>query len=228
MEDYFINKNELPINVYVEVALPSGLWASDLVQKPTTGFRSITGGLINLGNSIIDYTLACYMNVCLQCLANTPLVREYLLNDNWKDQVNLMNRMGRRGVLINIFSEVVKEMWKQTCVKPSNLKAVLGKFKEEFYGNQQQDAQELLNFLIDGLHEEVNLVLEKPYFDSSRVQEKEILDAAEECWSFNLRRNWSLFSFLFTGLLGSELTCKTCSKISWSFEPFMKIGRAHV
>ena len=32
-------------------------------------------------------------------------------------------------------------------------------------GYAQHDSQELLAFLLDGLHEDLNLVLEKPYVD---------------------------------------------------------------
>lgn len=35
----------------------------------------------------------------------------------------------------------------------------------QFSGNQQHDSQEFLAFLLDGLHEDLNLVKEKPHVD---------------------------------------------------------------
>ena len=45
------------------------------------------------------------------------------------------------------------------------LQTIVGKFAPQFSGYQQQDSHELLAFLLDGLHEDLNLVLKKPYVD---------------------------------------------------------------
>lgn len=45
---------------------------------------------------------------------------------------------------------------------------IIGQFAPRFSGYQQQDSQELLAFLLDGLHEDLNKVKKKPY-----VEEKE-------------------------------------------------------
>ena len=41
----------------------------------------------------------------------------------------------------------------------------MGRFAPQFSGYQQHDSQELLAFLLDGLHEDLNLVKKKPYVD---------------------------------------------------------------
>ena len=41
----------------------------------------------------------------------------------------------------------------------------MGRYAPQFVGYAQHDSQELLAFLLDGLHEDLNLVLEKPYVD---------------------------------------------------------------
>ena len=38
----------------------------------------------------------------------------------------------------------------------------LGLIANKFSGNDQQDAQELLQYLLDGMHEELNRVIRKP------------------------------------------------------------------
>lgn len=41
----------------------------------------------------------------------------------------------------------------------------IAKYAPRFNGFQQQDSQELLAFLLDGLHEDLNRVHEKPYVE---------------------------------------------------------------
>ena len=39
----------------------------------------------------------------------------------------------------------------------------VGRFAPQFSGYQQHDSQELLTFLLDGLHEDLNRIKKKPY-----------------------------------------------------------------
>ena len=50
-------------------------------------------------------------------------------------------------------------------VSPSNFKHKLGRFAPQFQGYGQQDSQELLAFLLDGLHEDLNRIKRKPYIE---------------------------------------------------------------
>jgi Ubiquitin carboxyl-terminal hydrolase len=45
--------------------------------------------------------------------------------------------------------------------------SVLGRFAPQFSGFQQHDSQELLAFLLDGLHEDLNRVRKKEYIELS-------------------------------------------------------------
>ena len=59
------------------------------------------------------------------------------------------------GEIARAFGEMVKNMWsgRYTYVVPRNFKMAVGRFAPQFSGYQQQDSQELLTFLLDGLHE---------------------------------------------------------------------------
>lgn len=64
----------------------------------------------------------------------------------------------------------------------SFLQWTIAKYAPRFNGFQQQDSQELLAFLLDGLHEDLNRVHEKPYVelkDSDGRPDWEV--AAEVC-----------------------------------------------
>jgi ubiquitin carboxyl-terminal hydrolase 4/11/15 len=47
-------------------------------------------------------------------------------------------------------------------VYPAALKQQIGRLNSQFSGFDQQDSQELLRFLLDGLHEDTNRVRQKP------------------------------------------------------------------
>lgn len=117
-------------------------------------------GLKNLGNT-------CYMNTSLQCLSNTVPLMDYFVGYDWEKEINRQNSIGTGGVLAEAFGHLVKEMWgplaqagksKYKYIIPDAFKQAIGAFRSQFSGNTQEDAQELLSFILDGLHEDLNRV----------------------------------------------------------------------
>ena len=47
----------------------------------------------------------------------------------------------------------------------ADLQVAVGRFAPQFSGYQQQDSQELMAFLLDGLHEDLNRIHKKPYVE---------------------------------------------------------------
>ena len=120
---------------------------------------------------------------------------------------------------------LMKEMWQSTStIQPRVFKKRIGQLNEQFSGFGQQDSQELLSFLLDSLHEEMNLRIDKPYVENPDSDGRDITDLANECWANQLRRNWSIFYFLFYGQLKSHLNCKVCNKVSITFDNFTSIA----
>lgn len=64
------------------------------------------------------------------------------------------------GELAETFSVLVRVLHsgQYKCLSPNEFKRTVGKFKSQFSGYDQQDSQELLAFLMDGLHEDLNKV----------------------------------------------------------------------
>ena len=49
---------------------------------------------------------------------------------------------------------------------PRQFKSCISLISEQFQGYDQQDSQEFLSFMLDGLHEELNLRQDKPYIEN--------------------------------------------------------------
>jgi len=65
------------------------------------------------------------------------------------------------------------------------LQISVGRFKPEFSGYQQQDSQELMAFLLDGLHEDLNRIKKKPYVETKEANnrpDKVRLYLTLHCW----------------------------------------------
>ncbi|XP_054720476.1 ubiquitin carboxyl-terminal hydrolase 4-like [Uloborus diversus] len=172
-------------------------------------------GLSNLGNT-------CFMNSALQCMSNTPSLVDYFLQDHYWGELNKDNPLGMQGEIAKSFGELVKNMWcgRYSYTVPRNFKMIVGRFAPQFSGYQQQDCQELMAFLLDGLHEDLNRVKKKPYIELSDADGRPDELVAKEAWENYLKRNNSIIVDIFHGLLKSTLVCPECSKVSVTFDPF--------
>ncbi|KAH3764781.1 ubiquitin carboxyl-terminal hydrolase 15 [Pelomyxa schiedti] len=173
-------------------------------------------GLQNLGNT-------CFMNSALQCLSNTSVLTEFFLGNEWEDDLNTTNPLGLGGKLAQEYASLVNELWRgdSRVVAPRQFKSKLEMFAPQFRGFQQHDSQELLAFLLDGLHEDLNRVKVKPYNPVPSLEGDSDAVAADKMWKLHLARNQSFIIENFQGQLKSTVICPQCKKISVTFDPFM-------
>ncbi|XP_028977468.2 ubiquitin carboxyl-terminal hydrolase 32 isoform X2 [Esox lucius] len=172
-------------------------------------------GLSNLGNT-------CFMNSSIQCVSNTKPLSDYFISGRHLYELNRTNPIGMRGHMAKCYGDLVMELWSgtQKSVAPLKLRWTIAKYAPRFNGFQQQDSQELLAFLLDGLHEDLNRVHEKPYVELKDSNGRPDWEVASEAWENHLRRNRSIVVDLFHGQLKSQVKCKTCGHISARFDPF--------
>ena len=162
------NRKEPLINLKTYVSCTCFRYGSSYGSRSSWGYdgrrssSSLPGltGLGNLGNT-------CFMNSALQCLSNSVPLTRYFLSDKHKEELNRDNPLGMRGEIALAYAGLLHQMWKEqySSVAPRQFKMQVGRFAPQFSGYQQQDSQELLAFLLDGLHEDLNRVKKKPYVE---------------------------------------------------------------
>jgi ubiquitin C-terminal hydrolase len=77
--------------------------------------------------------------------------------------------------------------------------------------------------LLDGIHEDLNRVLKKPYVEKPESADRSDDVVAKEHWDAHLKRNQSIIVDLMQGQYKSTLTCPKCGKVSITFDPYMNI-----
>ncbi|XP_022070817.1 ubiquitin carboxyl-terminal hydrolase 2a isoform X1 [Acanthochromis polyacanthus] len=199
---------------------PSSNGLSDSPTRDSTNSKSAQGlvGLKNLGNT-------CFMNSILQCLSNTHSLRDYCLHNSHRRDLN--NNSRTNTALMEEFAKLIQTVWTSSsseAVSPSEFKTQIQRYAPRFVGYNQQDAQEFLRFLLDGLHNEVNRVTVRPRgtvedFDHLPDEEK-----GKKMWSKYLEREDSKIVDLFVGQLKSSLTCSHCGFCSTVFDPFWDLS----
>uniref|UniRef100_A0A3Q1F8W2 ubiquitinyl hydrolase 1 n=1 Tax=Acanthochromis polyacanthus TaxID=80966 RepID=A0A3Q1F8W2_9TELE len=143
-------------------------------------------GLDNSGNS-------CYLNVVLQCLCSTvPLVEHLLNQDTRRDLCRFAE----------VFVRLLEEMWlgRSSSCAPLEARSALSSILPQFNNYSQQDAQELLLFLLNMLHDD----LKKPRPEQNR----------------NCGSDFTIVSHLFEGQLSYMTLCMHCDHQAHSKQTF--------
>lgn len=176
-------------------------------------------GLCNLGNT-------CFFNSIVQCLSNIKPLTQHFTSGAFLNELNTTNNLGMGGRLAEAYAELITDLWsgKFSCCMPDELKRCIGEYAPQFAGSEQQDSQELMSFLLDGLHEDVNLVKEKAYVETLESDGLHDVRDANEAWERHLKRNRSFVVDLFGGQLRSHVTCNVCGKESVTFDPITSIS----
>ena len=217
-QELFIKYKSTSLSTTIHSSLISTPLRS-LLTLPSSSSFVVPGltGLINLGNT-------CYFNSALQCLAHTEdLVKYFLMNYHHKE-INYTSAHGSNGKLLIAFRNIITLLWKSgsNVVEPLCFINAFIKKYPQFKLGEQNDAHEILNLILDTLHEDLNRVQCKQYTSLTEKNKGESdVMASERWWCNHISRENSVIVDLFHGQYKSVIECTRCRNRSVTFEPFM-------
>ncbi|UJR22199.1 hypothetical protein I4U23_025263 [Adineta vaga] len=190
-------------------------------------------GLKNCGNT-------CYINAIVHCLCHTEQLASYILQKNYETDIrNIKNAIHDYSTtsqqalgfkVTKIFAQIFQALWNNSSNTTSKLlydfKTILGNLNKQYSGNEQNDAQEFLLFLINTIHDELNLTAP----GRCRQQNKNSFscvtssELARRAWSEYIDANQSIITSTFSAQLHSTLRCNQCKKESKTFEPYLLLS----
>uniref|UniRef100_UPI00358FAB45 ubiquitin carboxyl-terminal hydrolase 16-like n=1 Tax=Myxine glutinosa TaxID=7769 RepID=UPI00358FAB45 len=202
-----------------------------LNQKEPTNVVPTVRGLSNLGNT-------CFFNAVMQNLAQTPALHQLLWHtqvEGVKMKVSLPTEMTLKislpppGPLASSLLQVLEAMGiaGRGPVVPRGLFGKVCQRAPRFKGFQQQDSQELLRYLLDGVRDEeikriktgILEAFEKP---STSKASEETKKAVKAYGHEGIRKN--LVDRVFGGELVNIITCLTCHTMVRVTEGFLDLS----
>ncbi|XP_045929121.1 ubiquitin carboxyl-terminal hydrolase 16 [Micropterus dolomieu] len=191
-------------------------------------------GLSNLGNT-------CFFNAVIQSLSQTPLLRQSL-NKVTEEKISLnikpvasldlepiVVQLDQPGSLTLAMCQLLNEIQesKKGVVTPRELFTQVCKKAARFKGFQQQDSQELLRYLLDGMRaEEIKRVssgIMKALQESRKgTDEEQLKTLVKEYEKNGFPKNF--VDQVFGGEMTSTIMCQQCKTVSVVTEMFLDLS----
>ncbi|KAL9125891.1 MAG: hypothetical protein Q9217_004964 [Psora testacea] len=204
---------------------------SSASQQPLYTSRSVSHYLKLPRTGLVNFGVTCYMNATIQCLLATIPLSQFFLDNHWRD-LTQKNWKGSNGILPGIFANLVRNLWKNDAqaIRPTSLRAFCARLKDEWGVDRQQDAKEFFDFIVDCLHEDLNVNFERTPLRPLTLQEEmqrermPVRQVSIMEWQRYSHREQSYISDLFAGQHASKLRCTTCQNTSTTYEAFYSIS----
>ena len=169
-------------------------------------------GLQNIGAT-------CYMNATLQALSNTNSLTEYFI-DKSKFIPNNSNKK-----MTSEYYKVLSNLWSETKKNgdyaPYDFKQALSEENTLFAGIQANDSKDLINFLLERFHIELNNP--NPNNNDNNIVNVNQMDEMQTLSAFisdYFNSNRSIITDSFYGILETKSKCGGCQCTKFNFQIF--------
>jgi ubiquitin carboxyl-terminal hydrolase 8 len=201
------------------------------MRPPLYASSSIARRLKLPRTGLINFGVTCYMNSTLQCLSATMPLSQFFLEDRYKAFLQ-HNWKGSDGIMPDLYTNLIRSLWRSDVevIKPTTFRKFCGRMNREWGIDRQQDAKEFFDFLVDCLHEDLNINWTrtplKPLTTAEEMQRERtpVEKASQIEWDRYTHRDYSFISSLFAGQHASRLRCTTCRSTSTTYEAFYSIS----
>ena len=183
-------------------------------------------GLNNIGAT-------CYMNAVLQCFSNIKELTNYLFKPEVTKKIE-DNKYSK--TLSFAYLELLKHLWlidksnieyygENKSYSPYQFKSVLGKLNDLFLKNEANDSKDLIIFIQEQLHQELNFLFERQVKRNNNININQFSDKIVqhnffEFFKFNYK---SKISDLFYGTQKTITTCENCKKSTYNYQIFSNL-----
>ena len=191
-------------------------------RKVALSIELPTIGLDNLGAT-------CYMNAVLQCMAHFREVSEKILT--WYKYMEDNNKTGRK--LSYAFGELLDNLYfphenfnYKKSYSPKKFKELIGKMNPLFEGIQANDSKDIMNFIIEKMHSELNSLGEGNSANIANDTNNIIYDQTNELLTFNnflreFKSNYHSFLSEYLYALQKTVTlCCDCKTMIYNFQTY--------
>ncbi|GLA65681.1 ubiquitin-specific protease doa4 [Aspergillus tubingensis] len=180
---------------------------------------------------LTNFGVTCYMNSTLQCLNATVVLSKFFIDNRFRYYVQ-KNWKGSQGVMPGLFANLIRSLWKNDVevIMPTSFRNFCGRLNQEWAIDRQQDAKEFFDFVVDCLHEDLNINWQRTplrplTFEEEMQRERMPVPKVSKIeWDRYCHREESFISSLFAGQHASRLRCTTCKRTSTTYEAFYSIS----
>ena len=189
-------------------------------------------GLSNVG-------LTCYMNSTLQCLLHIVELSYYIVNsynEFKREYLNIIAKTETKGQLSDEYKKILDNVliekeekgffrnFRSDSFEPWEFNKLIGRLNPQFKRYEANDAKDLIIYLLQEMHEELNYYGGKRLDKIPKCNQLNEADAFNFFYEVNSTLNFSIISYLFWGIVKQTTTCSVCKNKLYNFQYFQYLS----